>query len=109
MKPNSPVIRHGNERGQVNVFPLEYSTCMLSASLRKSSVRRYLANSGSSPVFSGSTPAVNFPAPHRGGTGSAGQWQQYGFNAISLMPTNLHGPGDNFDLNSSHVLPALIP
>jgi len=34
--------------------------------------------------------------------------KQYGFNAISLMPTNLYGPGDNFDLNSSHVLPALI-
>ena len=34
--------------------------------------------------------------------------QQYGFKAISLMPTNLYGPGDNFDLRSSHVLPALI-
>lgn len=34
--------------------------------------------------------------------------RQYGFDAISLMPTNLYGPGDNFDLNSSHVLPALI-
>jgi GDP-L-fucose synthase len=34
--------------------------------------------------------------------------QQYGFNAISLMPTNLYGPRDNFDLQSSHVLPALI-
>src|SRR5579863_7214017 len=34
--------------------------------------------------------------------------QQYGFRAISLMPTNLYGPGDNFDLASSHVLPALI-
>ncbi len=33
---------------------------------------------------------------------------QYGLNAISLMPTNLYGPGDNFDLNTSHVLPALI-
>ncbi|MGA2041472.1 MAG: GDP-L-fucose synthase [Bryobacteraceae bacterium] len=33
---------------------------------------------------------------------------QYGLNAISLMPTNLYGPGDNFDLASSHVLPALI-
>jgi len=33
---------------------------------------------------------------------------QYGFNAISVMPTNLYGPGDNFDLQSSHVLPALI-
>ncbi|MDQ2777582.1 MAG: GDP-L-fucose synthase [Acidobacteriota bacterium] len=33
---------------------------------------------------------------------------QYGFNAISLMPTNLYGPGDNFELKSSHVLPALI-
>jgi len=33
---------------------------------------------------------------------------QYGFNAISLMPTNLYGPGDNFDLESSHVLPAMI-
>ena len=34
--------------------------------------------------------------------------QQYGFNAISLMPTNLYGPGDNFDHNSGHVLPSLI-
>ncbi len=34
--------------------------------------------------------------------------RQYGFNAISLMPTNLYGPGDNFDLESSHVLAALI-
>ncbi len=34
--------------------------------------------------------------------------QQYGFNAIALMPTNLYGPGDNFDLETSHVLPALI-
>lgn len=33
---------------------------------------------------------------------------QHGFNAICAMPTNLYGPGDNFDLNSSHVLPALI-
>ena len=34
--------------------------------------------------------------------------KQYGFRAISLMPTNLYGPGDNFDLQSSHVLPALL-
>ncbi len=34
--------------------------------------------------------------------------QQYGFNAIYLLPTNLYGPGDNFDLASSHVIPALI-
>lgn len=34
--------------------------------------------------------------------------KEYGFNAISAMPTNLYGPGDNFDLNSSHVLPALM-
>ncbi len=34
--------------------------------------------------------------------------RQHGFNAISLMPTNLYGPGDNFDLQSSHVLPALL-
>jgi GDP-L-fucose synthase len=34
--------------------------------------------------------------------------RQYGFNTISLMPTNLYGPGDNFDLNTSHALPALI-
>jgi GDP-L-fucose synthase len=33
---------------------------------------------------------------------------QYGDDFISAMPTNLYGPGDNFDLNSSHVLPALI-
>lgn len=34
--------------------------------------------------------------------------RQYGFNAISLMPTNLYGPGDHFDLANSHVLPALL-
>jgi len=34
--------------------------------------------------------------------------RQYGFNAISAMPTNLYGPGDNFDLANSHVLPALL-
>jgi GDP-L-fucose synthase len=34
--------------------------------------------------------------------------QQYGFNAIYLLPVNLYGPGDNFDLKSSHVIPALI-
>ena len=33
---------------------------------------------------------------------------QYGLDAISLMPTNLYGPGDNFDPETSHVLPALI-
>ena len=33
---------------------------------------------------------------------------QYGFHAICLMPTNLYGPGDNFDPESSHVIPALI-
>jgi GDP-L-fucose synthase len=33
---------------------------------------------------------------------------QYGFNGISLMPTNLYGPGDNFDLETSHVLPAML-
>lgn len=34
--------------------------------------------------------------------------RQYGTNFIAVMPTNLYGPGDNFDLNSSHVIPALI-
>jgi GDP-L-fucose synthase len=34
--------------------------------------------------------------------------RQYGFNAISAMPTNLYGPGDNFSLANSHVLPALL-
>ena len=34
--------------------------------------------------------------------------KQYGFNAISLMPTNLYGEGDNFHLENSHVIPALI-
>ena len=33
---------------------------------------------------------------------------QYGFNAIYLLPANLYGPGDNFDLDTSHVIPALI-
>lgn len=34
--------------------------------------------------------------------------QQYGFNSIFLLPVNLYGPGDNFDLKTSHVIPALI-
>lgn len=34
--------------------------------------------------------------------------EQYGFDAISLMPTNMFGPNDNFDLKNSHVLPALV-
>jgi GDP-L-fucose synthase len=34
--------------------------------------------------------------------------RQYGFNAISAMPTNLYGPGDNFSLEGSHVVPALM-
>jgi GDP-L-fucose synthase len=34
--------------------------------------------------------------------------RQHGFNAISLLPTNLYGPGDNFDLETAHVLPALM-
>lgn len=34
--------------------------------------------------------------------------QEYGFNSIFLLPVNLYGPGDNFDLQSSHVIPALI-
>ncbi len=34
--------------------------------------------------------------------------QQYGLNGIYLLPVNLYGPGDNFDLKSSHVIPALI-
>ena len=34
--------------------------------------------------------------------------KQFGFNAIAAMPTNLYGPNDNFDLENSHVLPALI-
>ncbi len=39
---------------------------------------------------------------------SQGYRQQYGFNSIFLLPVNLYGPGDNFDLESSHVIPALI-
>ena len=34
--------------------------------------------------------------------------EQYGFNSIFLLPANLYGPGDNFDLQTSHVIPALI-
>ena len=34
--------------------------------------------------------------------------RQYGFNAVYVLPTNLYGPGDNFDPRSSHVIPALI-
>src|SRR5262249_6889983 len=34
--------------------------------------------------------------------------RQYGMNAVYLLPVNLYGPWDNFDLDSSHVIPALI-
>jgi GDP-L-fucose synthase len=40
--------------------------------------------------------------------GAQGYRQQYGLNAITLLPVNLYGPGDNFDLETSHVIPALI-
>lgn len=40
--------------------------------------------------------------------GVQGYRRQYGFNGIFLMPVNLYGPRDNFDLESSHVIPALI-
>lgn len=39
---------------------------------------------------------------------SQAYWQQYGFNSIHLLLVNLYGPRDNFDLESSHVIPALI-
>ncbi len=39
---------------------------------------------------------------------SQGYREQYGFNSIFLLPVNLYGPGDNFDPESSHVIPALI-
>lgn len=39
---------------------------------------------------------------------SQGYRKQYGFNSIFLMPTNLYGPDDNFNLETSHVVPALI-
>jgi GDP-L-fucose synthase len=34
--------------------------------------------------------------------------QQFGFNGVNVLPVNLYGPGDNFDLESSHVIPALV-
>jgi GDP-L-fucose synthase len=40
--------------------------------------------------------------------GAQGYREQYGLNAVYLLPVNLYGPGDNFDLESSHVIPALI-
>jgi GDP-L-fucose synthase len=39
---------------------------------------------------------------------SAAYRDQYGFNSVNLIPVNLYGPGDNFDLETSHVIPALI-
>lgn len=39
---------------------------------------------------------------------SQGYREEYGFNSIFLLPVNLYGPGDNFNPNSSHVIPALI-
>src|SRR5207302_10794157 len=40
--------------------------------------------------------------------GAQGYRAQYGLNAIYLLPVNLYGPRDNFDLETSHVIPALI-
>ncbi len=39
---------------------------------------------------------------------SSGYREQYGLNSVVLFPVNLYGPGDNFDLGSSHVIPAMI-
>jgi GDP-L-fucose synthase len=41
-------------------------------------------------------------------TGAQGYRAQYGLNTIYLLPVNLYGPQDNFDLHSSHVIPALV-
>ena len=41
-------------------------------------------------------------------TQAAAYRYQYGFNAITVIPTNLYGPGDNFDLETSHIIPAII-
>lgn len=41
-------------------------------------------------------------------TGAQAYRDQYGLNAITVIPANLYGPGDNFDLDTSHVIPALI-
>lgn len=41
-------------------------------------------------------------------TGAAAYREEYGLNAICLLPANLYGPGDNFDLQSAHVIPSLI-
>lgn len=40
--------------------------------------------------------------------GAQGYREQYGLNAVYLLPVNLYGPGDNFDLETSHVVPALV-
>jgi GDP-L-fucose synthase len=40
--------------------------------------------------------------------GAQGYREQYGLNAVYLVPVNLYGPGDNFDLETSHVIPALV-
>ena len=58
--------------------------------------------------------AHNHPDLHPGGTEifahdlAQAYREQYGFNAIFLLPVNLYGPRDNFDHASSHVIPALI-
>lgn len=62
-------------------------------------------------LLSGSLEPTNLPyavAKIAGIVMAQSYHRQYGMNAISLMPTNLYGPEDNFDLESSHVLPALI-
>lgn len=40
--------------------------------------------------------------------GAGAYFKQYGFNAIYLLPVNLYGPRDNFDLETSHVIPAMV-
>jgi GDP-L-fucose synthase len=53
-----------------------------------------------------------FPDDDDSGVGKdmrpASRGEQYGCDFISAMPTNLYGPGDNFDLESAHVLPAIM-
>ena len=58
---------------------------------------------------SSSRPTSGTPWPRSPGSSCAQAYRrQYGCDFISAMPTNLYGPGDNFDLLSSHVMPALI-
>ena len=93
----SAIVRRLKELGYTNIITSTRNNCNL---INQSEVDNF---------FDKQKPEYVFLAAKISGIKMCQSFnQQYGTNYISVMPTNLYGPNDNYDLNNSHVLPAMI-